>query len=165
MNLPLNIDLRQILLHMLNFVLLFGGLYFILYKPVKDFMDKREQEYKDRETEIESNEKKADEMKALYEQKMADAENEIAEKRSAAENELRTETAQIRKKAQENAQEILDKSRADAERERDEMLRSANSRISELAVSAADKLVFKSTEQAYDEFLNLAEGEKGEGND
>ena len=33
--LPLNIDIQQILLHMLNFVILAGGLYFILYAPVK----------------------------------------------------------------------------------------------------------------------------------
>ena len=42
MNIPLNIDWQQILLHVLNFVILFGGLYFLLYKPVKNFMAKRE---------------------------------------------------------------------------------------------------------------------------
>ena len=45
MNLPLNIDLQQIFLHMLNFVILAGGLYFILYSPVKKFMDQREAHY------------------------------------------------------------------------------------------------------------------------
>ena len=35
---PLNIDWQQILLHLLNFVILAGGLYFLLYKPVKNFM-------------------------------------------------------------------------------------------------------------------------------
>ena len=29
MNIPLNIDWQQILLHVLNFVILFGGLYFL----------------------------------------------------------------------------------------------------------------------------------------
>ena len=33
MNLPLNIDLQQIFLHMLNFVILAGGLYRIKYSP------------------------------------------------------------------------------------------------------------------------------------
>ena len=45
MSLPLNIDLQQILLHMLNFVILVGGLYFILYSPVKKFMDQRAARY------------------------------------------------------------------------------------------------------------------------
>ena len=43
---PLNIDFQQVLLHMLNFVILFGGMYFILYGPVKKFMDARTEEYK-----------------------------------------------------------------------------------------------------------------------
>ena len=52
---PLNIDIQQILLHLLNFTLLFAGLYFLLYKPVKNFMKKREQHYMDMQ-------KSADEM-------------------------------------------------------------------------------------------------------
>ena len=34
MNIPLNIDFQQILLHLLNFAILGGGLYLLLYKPV-----------------------------------------------------------------------------------------------------------------------------------
>ena len=41
-NIPLNIDWQQILLHLLNFAILAGGLYLLLYKPVKAFMAKRE---------------------------------------------------------------------------------------------------------------------------
>ena len=43
---PLGIDFAQIFLHLFNVVILFGGLYFILYSPVKKFMDKREEYYK-----------------------------------------------------------------------------------------------------------------------
>ena len=38
MNVPLNINLQQILLHLFNFAILGFGLYFLLYKPVKDLM-------------------------------------------------------------------------------------------------------------------------------
>ena len=41
MNVPLNIDWQQILLHLMNFAILAGGLYLLLYKPVKQFMAKR----------------------------------------------------------------------------------------------------------------------------
>ena len=41
MGVPLNIDWQQILLHLFNFVLLAGGLYFLLYAPVRNFMEKR----------------------------------------------------------------------------------------------------------------------------
>ena len=48
---PLNIDLKKILLHMFNFVLLFGIAYFLLYSPIKKFMDKRAAEYKEMDDE------------------------------------------------------------------------------------------------------------------
>ena len=44
---PLNIDWQQILLHWMNLAILIGGLYFLLYKPVKDFMEKREAHYRE----------------------------------------------------------------------------------------------------------------------
>ena len=40
---PLGIDITQILLHMFNVVILFGGMYIILYSPVKKFMKQREE--------------------------------------------------------------------------------------------------------------------------
>lgn len=36
MNIPLNIDWQQILLHLFNFAILVGGLYLLLYNPVKN---------------------------------------------------------------------------------------------------------------------------------
>ena len=53
MKLPLNIDWQQILLHAFNFILLGGGLGFLLYKPVKKFMNGREEYYKNMDAEAE----------------------------------------------------------------------------------------------------------------
>ena len=49
MNIPLNIDWQQILLHLLNFVILAGGLYLLLYKPVLAFMEKRQSYYREQD--------------------------------------------------------------------------------------------------------------------
>ena len=49
MNIPLNIDWQQIILHLLNFAILAGGLYFLLYHPVRKFMDQREEHYRQME--------------------------------------------------------------------------------------------------------------------
>ena len=46
MKIPLNINWQQILLHLFNFAVLFGILYYLLYSPVKKFMAKREEYYK-----------------------------------------------------------------------------------------------------------------------
>ena len=42
---PLNINLQQILLHALNFVILFGALYFLLYKPASAQSDTASSKY------------------------------------------------------------------------------------------------------------------------
>ncbi len=42
---PLNIDWTQILLHVFNFLLLFGGLTLLLYRPVNAFLEKRQEKY------------------------------------------------------------------------------------------------------------------------
>ena len=70
---PLNINIQQILLHMFNFVLLFGILYFLLYKPVKDFMEKRKHEYEECDKRAHDDMKDAAALKADYEKKLADA--------------------------------------------------------------------------------------------
>ena len=76
MNIPLNIDWRQILLHLFNFGILTGGLWLILYKPVKAFMDKREQAFKDREDEATRLRDEAAELHRSYEEKLTEAEAE-----------------------------------------------------------------------------------------
>ena len=45
----LGIDFLQIFLHVFNIVILFGGMYILVYKPVVAFMDNREKEYKETE--------------------------------------------------------------------------------------------------------------------
>ena len=50
---PLNIDWQQILLHLLNFVILFAGLWLLLYKPVRKFMQNRREHYEKTDAEAE----------------------------------------------------------------------------------------------------------------
>ena len=75
-NLPLNINLTQIFLHLLNFLILFAILYFLLYKPVKNFMEKREKTYRDMDDEARDNLRVSEETKAQYESKMSEADSE-----------------------------------------------------------------------------------------
>ena len=163
MNLPLNIDIRQILLHMLNFVLLFGGLYFILYKPVKNFMEKRAKLYSDMDEKAQNALKSAEDCKKSYEEKLAEADKEIAEMKVKVQAAAEQNAKEISKKAKNEADELLNKARALAEYETQESLRHANAEISKIAVSAAKKIVFDSTNEAFDAFLKAkgdAEGEK-----
>ena len=64
---PLNIDFVQILLHMLNFVILAGGLTLLLFRPVKKFMAERKKYFEDKEKEIAEGLEKNESLKAEYE--------------------------------------------------------------------------------------------------
>lgn len=50
--LPLNIDWQQILLHLLSFLILAVGLTFLIYRPVKKFLDNRKKRFEDMEKDI-----------------------------------------------------------------------------------------------------------------
>ena len=141
---PLNINLQQILLHALNFVILFGAMYFLLYKPVKSFMDSRK-------------------TKAGYEAQLKSADEEIARRQREANEALQHAVDERRAQAEQQAGEIVRKAREDAAREHERVMEQARGEISELMSAAAEKLVLSSTSDAYDKFLDTAEERKDNG--
>jgi|GEM_PF-723354 len=88
MNIPLNIDWQQILLHLFNFSILVGGLYLLLFKPVKNFMDKRAKHYQDMENAAAERERTTAEMEASMQQRQAALDAELEEKRAAASEDM-----------------------------------------------------------------------------
>ena len=161
---PLNIDWQQILLHLLNFVILFAILYFVLYKPVKKFMDQRTDYYRQMEEKTKSNLAESEKTKAEYSQKLAAAEEEITSQKEKARKELE-ESNQVRIRAAEaEAAKIIADAKETVQRERAQMLEAAKEDISDMVTAAAEKLmVGGSTAQAYDAFLKKAE--EGDGHE
>lgn len=157
---PLNIDIQQILLHMLNFTVLFAALYFLLYKPVKNFMDSRENYYGDIEEKSEKAIEEANKAKAEYESKTAILESETAEIRSTASKEADRQAEKIIADAQQEASDIISKARAAANKEKEAIVRSASREIAELAQEAANKMVFEDSSLAYDNFLDEADADE-----
>ena len=97
---PLNINFQQVFLHMLNFALLFGAMYFLLYKPVKKFMDSRAQRYQKMDEDAKAALAQAEAARAEYEKKLAGADDEIAQKRADEQDKLRLELEAQRAEAQ-----------------------------------------------------------------
>lgn len=158
---PLNINFQQVFLHMFNFVLLFGAMYFLLYKPVKNFMDAREEKYRERDRVSDELLEKAEASKAEYEQKLAAAAAEIEAKKAEAQEALAKELDAQRAEAQRTADAIVEKGRKAAVSEREKLLREAEGEISEMVSLAAEKLVLQSTSEAYEQFLATAEERGG----
>ena len=157
MNIPLNIDWQQILLHLLNFVILAGGLYLLLYKPVLAFMEKRQAYYREQDRRaaetLADAEKKAAEVRRQMQDADAAAAEKLAQAQKAADDAARRQLDDARAQAE----RILTEAHAAARREHDRQLADAQKELEELAVTATEKLVLRSGGDAFDQFLNEAE--------
>lgn len=155
---PLNIDWQQILLHLLNFVVLFGILYFLLYKPVKQFMDNRTEYYKSLDDEAKKNLEDSEKAKEEYQNKLDTADDEIVAIKEKARKELEKASASHIKQAEAEATKIVADARKAAERERVKMLKEVQNEISDMVTSATEKIVVNaSTSDAFDQFLEAAQ--------
>ncbi len=157
---PLNINFQQILLHMFNFVLLFGILYFLLYKPVKDFMDKRQKEYEKVDAETAQRLKDAEAKEAEYTALLEKAEDEITAMKKDAHKDIEEESARRIKEAESEAAEVLAKARKEANAEKERIVLSSNKEITGLVTAATRRMVFKDTEEAYEKFLDTLDKNK-----
>ena len=150
MNIPLNIDWQQILLHLLNFVILAGGLYLLLYKPVKTFVEKRQLYYQEQDADAE---KTAAEVRQQLKNADADAAAKLAAAQKSADAAMQRQLSDARAQAE----QILADAHAAAQREHDKLLSDAQKELKDLAVTATEKLVLQSDGDAFDQFLDAAE--------
>ncbi len=159
---PLSIDLLQILLHMLNFAILAGGLTFLLYKPVCKFLDERKEYFENLERENEQARAEVDELKAKYEESLEKSEIEIADKKAEAEREMARISKEYIADAKAKAEAIVHAAEREAEDRKEHILDAAQTEIGELVVTAAQKLLSDTVtpernSALYDEFIRLAE--------
>jgi len=158
-NIPLNIDWQQILLHWMNLVILTGGLYFLLYKPVRQFMEKREAHYRELDEQTQRKLEEAEELKAAYQAKLDGAEEEIRQTRARAQ-------AAVQQSVEEQmaqAKQIVAKAQAEAASSRERIMRESQRELRELTAAAVKKLTVKADTDLFNQFLDLAE--KGEGHE
>lgn len=157
---PLNISLTQILLHLLNFAILFLVLYFLIYRPVKAYMEKREAAYAGERSETNEALKAAEESREEHKKRLKNAEAEIRAMKEKARADSEAQRLTRVNEAREEASGILTKAKEEAELERARILSEAEGDIAGLAAEAAGKLAFNaSASEAFDSFLDAAERE------
>ena len=157
MSIPLNIDWQQILLHLFNFAILAGGLYLLLYRPVKKFMEQRQAHYESMHQQAQQDREQAEKLKAEYEDKLSQVETAITQRKAEAEQELSQLRSQRVAEAKQEAEAILAKARENAKREQEELVSSASKELVDMAVTAAEKIALGADGDPYEQFLNLAE--------
>ena len=155
---PLNIDWQQILLHLLNFLILATGLTLLLYKPVKRFMKKREDEYAAREENTKKALEDAERKGAEYEQRLSDANARIAEMKKAAADEADAARSEKLRAAEREAKKIVENARVKARAEHDKIIDGIGDDIRDLVDAMAGKVALSnSVDEAYESFLKSAE--------
>ena len=159
---PLNIDWQQILLHLLNFVILAGGLYFLLYKPVKDFMGKRAQQYRELDEQARRDREEAKAMRRAAKEKLNAVHEEIAQMRIKAGDEIEAEKQQMILEARADARRILETAGKTADQRSKKVIADTNEQIRDLAMEAVHKILV-SDANALDRFLDETEGGTGNG--
>lgn len=160
MNIPLNIDWQQILLHWMNLAILTGGLYFLLFKPVKQFMEKREAHYKDLDAQAAGKLQEAERVKAEYQARLAGAEEEIHQSRIKAQAAVQQSAEEQLAQAQAQAKQIIAHAQAEAEHSRERVMRESQKELRKLAAEAVRKLAVQA--DPFSQFLDLAEGGRHE---
>lgn len=158
MNIPLNIDWQQILLHWMNLAILTGGLYFLLYKPVKDFMDKRAAHYQELEAQAADRLAQAERLESQAKAKLEAADDEIHDERMRAQQAASDAAQEQLAQAEEQARRIIAKAHAEAEQSKERALRESQREMRDLAAKAAKKLAAKPGADFFDQFLDLTEG-------
>ena len=153
---PLNIDFQQIFLHLLNFTILFAAMYFLLYKPVKAFMDKRAAYYADLDQQAQDKLAEAERIRLDYQRKLESADDEIQAKSAQAQQLAMESAEQQLEKAQSEAAHVLAKASAEAKAEKERIINEARGEVEEMIAAAADKLILANTSAAYDQFLEAA---------
>lgn len=158
MQLPLNIDWQQILLHALNLVILVGGLYALLFKPVKKFMDQRTENYQKMKTDAENAQAQAESLKAELSERMKQADAEAQTYRQEAMAKAEKEAGAVLDSARSQAEKIVNAAREKAANEEKQIVQNAQSEIARLSVEATQKLMDYKLSDVYNQFLDSAEG-------
>jgi F-type H+-transporting ATPase subunit b len=157
---PLNIDLQQIMLHLFNFTILFGALYILLYKPVKNFMEGREQYYADMDSKAEDALRSAEDSRRVYDDKLKAFDEEVRSEKAKLRKDLDDERERRVAEAKADAEKILSDARTEAGRQKDEIISSAQKEITGMVTDAMEKLTLEqSASDAFDQFLDAAETE------
>jgi F-type H+-transporting ATPase subunit b len=144
---PLGLNLIEVLFHLLNICILVIAVRFLLYKPIKKFMAKRAELYKEKEAETEKYNSEAQELKEKYEKLVSDANSEAMLITKEAALVASAQADAIINQAKTEATAIFEKAESDiALRTKDEKDAVANA-IVELAVDISNKVLSREFRQ------------------
>lgn len=162
----IGIDWQVLLAQLINFAILFGLLFFLLYKPVRRMLDERTARIRESMEQTEQ-----------IKERLAQTEEQVKEQLEAARGEgqgILAQAAQMgerlkeeaREEAKRDAEVIVARARTEIERERDEAIEELRRQFVDLAITAAEKVVSETLDRErhrrlIEEVLEQAPGRGG----
>ncbi len=136
-----SLNLYTFVFALLNLLILFLVLKKVLWKPVLNYMDKRQEGIESDLKNAEDSKTEAAALKAQYEEQMQGAKEEgqkVIDEMTARANKIYEDTVA---EAEKQSKEIIARAQADAEREHEKALKDAKAEIAGLAIAAASKVM------------------------
>ena len=148
-----------------NLLIVYLFLKKLLFKPVKNMIDSRQQEIDGMYSDAEADRKNAEAMKAEYEQKISTAEEDSENIRRAALRQAQLKEEEILKDANEKAQRILERASEEVELEKKRALNEVKNEVSELAIGIASRVIERDvSKEEHKELIDSFIDGIGEGN-
>ena len=159
----LRIDINLIFT-VINILVLFGGLWFVLFKPVRKILDERQAEADREYDDAKAKQAEADELKEKYDTSLAQIEETRAQTMTEARRKADDEYQRIIDHAEAQAKDITDRATIEAENQKKKILKSAEEEIADMVVEAAGKVAGSAggadfDRSLYDEFLSKKTGD------
>ncbi|MFZ5813737.1 MAG: F0F1 ATP synthase subunit B [Bacillota bacterium] len=127
----------------INFAILLGGLYVLLYKPLLSAISAREQEIESALKKAAEDRAEADRLRKEFESQIANAQREAREIINKAVKNANTAKEQIEADARAKASEMLENATKTIEREKNKALAELRQEVANLAVAVAGKVIEK----------------------
>ena len=137
----LELDPLNIGLHVLNVLILFVVLRFLIYKPVLKFMKGRENSFANKVDELDDREKELIQQKESYEQMMANAHNEAAAIITRSNEMARDHAREIVDNAKDHARGLVLRAKREIEAEKVQVRQDMRTEIAEMSIQIAEKVL------------------------
>lgn len=157
----LGISLPTLIAQIINFVILFGLLYLVAYKPVMRMLDERSRKIKESVEQTEAIKEQAIHAEEEAKKRIEAAAKEGQELTGRAVRTAEEIRQQAQQQAMKEADSLINRARTEIKRERDEAISELRNGFADLTIMAAEKVIERSLDkkahqQLIDEVLKEA---------
>jgi len=137
----LGINPTFLLSQIVNFLILFAGLYFLLWKPILKMLDQRKERIQQGLEDAERAREERERAQAEFNKRLEEAAQERERIITRAREEAQEERKAILAEAEQEAERVLIGAREEAQSERGRILEALRGQVAVLAIAAANRLI------------------------